>query len=164
MGRLAHGLGSLDATVAVMPDENSVRHTIEQYWKRFSTGDIDGLVALYTDDATVEDPVGTPVRHGVAEIRTFYESAQALADSIELRSLGVTEVCGDQAAFAMEIRPVIGGDTYLLHAIHVMTFADDPRLTSLRAFFQQEKKGPAGGAPPQFAPSPESASHSPRGG
>jgi steroid delta-isomerase len=83
------------------------------------------------------------VRHGIAEIRAFYESAQALADSIELRSLGVTEVCGDQAAFAMEIRPVIGGTTYLLHAIDVMTFADDGRITSMRAFCQQEKLRPA---------------------
>ena len=126
-----------------MPDESTVRHTVEQYWKRFSSGDVDGLVALYTDDATVEDPVGTPVRHGIAEIRAFYESAQALADSIELRSLGVTEVCGDQAAFAMEIRPVIAGTTYLLHAIDVMTFTDDGRITSMRAFCQQEKLRPA---------------------
>jgi steroid delta-isomerase len=126
-----------------MPDESTVRHTVEQYWKRFSAGDVDGLVALYTDDATVEDPVGTPVRHGIAEIRAFYESAQALADSIELRSLGVTEICGDQAAFAMEIRPVIGGTTYLLHAIDVMTFADDGRIASMRAFCQQEKMRPA---------------------
>jgi len=127
-----------------MPDESVVRETIEQYWKRFSAGDVDGLVALYTEDATVEDPVGTPVRHGIAEIREFYESAQALADSIELRSLDVTEVLGDQAAFAMEIRPVIGGETYLLHAIDVMTFAEDGRITSMRAFCQQEKLRPAG--------------------
>ena len=126
-----------------MPDETTVRETIEQYWKRFSAGDVDGLVALYTDDATVEDPVGTPVRHGIDEIREFYASAQALADSIELRSLGITEVLGDQAAFAMEIRPVIGGDTYVLHAIDVMTFAEDGRITSMRAFCQQEKLRPA---------------------
>jgi len=126
-----------------MPDETTVRETIEQYWKRFSAGDVDGLVALYTDDATVEDPVGTPVRHGIDEIREFYASAQALADSIELRSLGVTEVLGDQAAFAMEIRPVIGGATYVLHAIDVMTFAEDGRITSMRAFCQQEKLRPA---------------------
>jgi len=126
-----------------MPDESVVRETIEQYWKRFSAGDVDGLVALFTDDATVEDPVGTPVHHGTGEIRAFYESAQALADSIELRSAGVTEVNGDQAAFAMEIRPVIGGETYLLHAIDVMTFAEDGRITSMRAFCQQEKLRPA---------------------
>ena len=52
-------------------------------------------------------------------------------------------VCGDQAAFAMQIRPTIGGATYVLDGIDVMTFADDGRITSMRAFFQMEKMRPA---------------------
>jgi hypothetical protein len=43
----------------------------------------------------------------------------------------------------MEIRPVIGGTTFVLVAIDVMTFADDGRITSQRAFWQQEKMRPA---------------------
>ena len=126
-----------------MADETTVRETIEQYWKRFSVNDVDGLVALFTEDATVEDPVGSPVHRGIDAIRSFYESAHSLADSIELRGLDVTLVCGDQAAFAMEIRPEIGGTTYSLPAIDVMTFADDGRITSMRAFFQQDLMRPA---------------------
>jgi steroid delta-isomerase len=126
-----------------MPDESTVLETLEQYWKTFSAGDTEAWVALFTENATVEDPVGTPVHHGQAEIRAFFESARALADSIELRSLGITAVCGDQAAFAMEIRPVIGGATYVMNAIDVMTFDEDGRIMSMRAFWQQEKMRPA---------------------
>src|SRR5687768_15589902 len=100
-----------------MVDEAVVRETITNYWKTFSAADIDALVALFTDDATVEDPVGSPVHEGKAAVRAFYESAHELADSIELRGLDITLVCGDQAAFAMEIRPTIGGATYVLNAI-----------------------------------------------
>jgi len=126
-----------------MADETTIRETIESYWKTFSAGDIDALVALFTDDATVEDPVGSPVHDGKRAVRQFYESAHALADSIELRGIDITLVCGDQAAFAMEIRPTIGGATFVMHAIDVMTFADDGRITSMRAFFQYDQMRPA---------------------
>src|SRR3954468_23814515 len=127
-----------------MADEHLIRETIENYWKAFSAGDHDALLALFTDDATVEDPVGLPPHVGKPAGAAFYESARALADSIELRSLDITFVCGDEAAFAMQIRPTIGGVTYVLDAIDVMTFADDGRITSMRAFFQQDLMRPAG--------------------
>lgn len=127
-----------------MPEEAVIRETIENYWKAFTAGDRDAWVALFTDDATVEDPVGTPRLDGKDAIGGFFEQSHALADSIELRSLGITSVCGDQAAFAMEIRPVIGGMAYVLEAIDVMTFADDGRISSMRAYWQQERMRPAG--------------------
>jgi steroid delta-isomerase len=126
-----------------MPDESVIRETIGNYWKAFTAGDRDAWVALFTDDATVEDPVGTPVHRGKDAIGDFFESAHSLADSIELRSLDITAVCGDQAAFAMEIRPNLGGTTFVLEAIDVMTFADDGRITSQRAFWQQDRMRPA---------------------
>ena len=126
-----------------MADESVIRETIENYWKAFTAGDRDAWVALFTDDATVEDPVGTPVHRGKEAIGGFFESAHSLAESIELRSVDITAVCGDQAAFAMEIRPNLGGTVFVMEAIDVMTFADDGRITSQRAFWQQEKMRPA---------------------
>ena len=126
-----------------MADESVIRETIENYWKAFSAGDRDAWVALFTDNATVEDPVGTPVHRGKDAIGGFFESAHSLADSIELRSLDITAIVGNEAAFAMEIRPNIGGTMFVMEAIDVMTFADDGRITSQRAFWQQEKMRPA---------------------
>src|SRR4051812_6577437 len=116
-----------------MPDESIIRETIENYWKAFTAGDRDAYVGLFTEDGTVEDPVGTPVHRGKEAIGGFFDTSHQLADSIELRSLDVTAVCGDQAAFAMQVRPVIGGATFVMEAIDVMTFADDGRITSMRA-------------------------------
>ena len=126
-----------------MADESVIRDTIENYWKAFTAGDRDAWVALFADDATVEDPVGSPVHQGKDAIGTFFDSAHSLADSIELRSLDITAIVGNEAAFAMEIRPNIGGTMFVLEAIDVMTFADDGRITSQRAFWQQEKMRPA---------------------
>jgi len=126
-----------------MADEDAIRETIENYWKAFTAGDREAYVGLFTDDATVEDPVGSPVHHGKEEIGGFFDSSRALAETIELRSLDVTLVCGDQAAFAMQVRPVIGGATYVMEAIDVMTFAGDGRIASMRAFWQPERMRPA---------------------
>jgi hypothetical protein len=42
----------------------TVADTINRYVEHLGRGSADGLTALYTSDATVEDPVGTDVRYG----------------------------------------------------------------------------------------------------
>jgi steroid Delta-isomerase len=121
---------------------SDIRATIEKYWAAFSAGDKAGWLALYADDATVEDPVGSDVCHGHDEIGAFWDQSRALADSIELRG-GVLNVCGDECAFTMEVRPTIGGAVYSMTAIDVMRFAADGRIASMRAFWQADQLRPA---------------------
>src|SRR3954447_4725899 len=120
------------------PDETTIRSTIERYWAAFTAGDRAAYLALFADDATVEDPVGTPVHHGHEAIGGFWDQSHGMADSIELRSAGIPNVNGREAAFAMEIRPTIGGATYSMQAIDVMSFTDDGRIQTMRAFWQPE--------------------------
>jgi steroid delta-isomerase len=126
-----------------MPDQAAIQQTIEQYWKTFSAGDRDAWLALWADDATMEDPVGTPVKKGKDEIGAFYDQSRSAADAVELRGIGVTIIVGDQASFAMEVRPTLGGATMTLPAIDVMTFDDDARITSQRAFVDFAQMKPA---------------------
>ena len=125
-----------------MTSPDSIRETIEKYWAAFSAGDKASWLALYADDATVEDPVGSGVRRGRDEIGAFWDESRALADSIELRG-EVLNVCGDECAFAMEVRPTIGGDVYSMTAIDVMQFDADGRIASMRAFWQADQLRPA---------------------
>ena len=119
-----------------------IRATIEAYWAAFSAGDKDTWLSLYADDATVEDPVGSGVCRGREEIGAFWDQSRALADSIELRGV-VLNVCGDECAFAMEVRPTIGGAVYTMTAIDVMRFDGDGRIASMRAFWQADQLRPA---------------------
>lgn len=46
---------------------NSVEHmtaVVQRYVAALNAGDLDGIVALFADDATVEDPVGSEPRRG----------------------------------------------------------------------------------------------------
>lgn len=52
-----------------------IRAAIERYVACLCKGDVDGIAALYADDATVEDPVGNEPVVGLTAVRAFYASA-----------------------------------------------------------------------------------------
>jgi steroid Delta-isomerase len=125
-----------------MADAAAIEETIHRYWETFSAGDRDGWLALFADDATIEDPVGTPLREGKEAIGAFFDQGHGMTERITLEGCTV-QVCGSEAAFHMQVRPVMGGAEYVLDAIDVMTFDDDARITSMRAFFDPAKARPA---------------------
>lgn len=117
-----------------MPDPDVIRTTVERYMSRFSAGDREGWLDLFADTATLEDPVGTPIRTGREEIGAFYDQGWSIAERIEIRPIGPAIVVANEAAFAEEVRPTVGGSTKLLPAIVVMTFDGDGRITNQRGF------------------------------
>jgi steroid delta-isomerase len=117
-----------------MADQTDIQATIERYWSTFSSGDRDGWLALFADDATMEDPVGSPLKRGKDEIGAFFDQSMAGVESVELRGMGATVIVGNEAAFAMEVRPVVGGAALTMAVVDVMTFDDGAKITSQRAF------------------------------
>ena len=51
--------------------------------------------------------------------------------------------CPTASSFTMQARPNLGGDVYVIDIIDVMTFDDDAKITSMRAFFDPEAMRPA---------------------
>lgn len=127
-----------------MADPDAIRTTVEQYLARFAD-DREGWLALWAPDATMEDPVGSPVRHGIDAIAEFYDQSQASADRVELRADGPVIVLGHEASFRFFACPTLGGTPFSLPAIDVMTFDDDARITSQRAFVDFAMLAPAEG-------------------
>lgn len=113
-----------------------------QYLGRFRD-DREGWLGLWAPDATMEDPVGSPVRHGIDAIAEFYDQSRAAADEVELRPDGPVIVLGHEASFRFFARPTLGGTPFSLPAIDVMTFDDDARITSQRAFVDMAMLAPA---------------------
>ncbi len=127
-----------------MAEPEQIRNTVEQYLARFTANDRDGWLALWADDATMEDPVGSELRRGKDEIGAFFDQGQTQADSVELRPDGPVIVLGHEAAFTFQVRPTLGGTEFLLPAIDVMTFDDAGLITSQRAFVDFAMLAPAG--------------------
>lgn len=57
-----------------MPDENQMRGAVQAYARAWSTADIEGIVSLFAEDGTFEDPIGSNVMRGRAEIRTYVKA------------------------------------------------------------------------------------------
>ena len=126
-----------------MADDSTIHATIDAYIAAFSASDREGYLACFADDATLEDPVGSPRREGREAIGAFWDETHAVPDRIELRPLGLRVVIGSEAAFTLEARPNLGGEDYVLDVVDVLTFDDTGRITSLRAFFDPATMRPA---------------------
>lgn len=109
--------------------------TVQRYVDLVATGSSADVVALYADGATVEDPVGSPVRTTREEIAEFYGALDGLEQEGRLLH---ARVAGNEAAFAFELVTKAGDASYTLAPIDVMTFDDDGLITSMRAFWSGE--------------------------
>jgi steroid Delta-isomerase len=126
-----------------MPDADTIRATVDRYTACFSARDRTAFLGLFADDAWIEDPVGTPRREGIASIGAFFDETQGLSDEIDLRRTGPIRVAGGEAAFPFQARPVIGGATFVIDIIDVMTFGADGRIATMRAFWDPAEMRPA---------------------
>jgi steroid delta-isomerase len=126
-------------------DADTIRATVEAYCAAFTARDRDAYTGLFAEDAWIEDPVGTPRREGRDAIGGFFDESSGMADAIELRQTGPVRVAAGECAFPMQARPEIGGATYCVDIIDVMTFDDAGRITTMRAFWDPAEMRPADG-------------------
>jgi steroid Delta-isomerase len=124
-------------------DAATIRSAVEQYCAAFTAGDQDAYVGLFADGAWIEDPVGTPRFEGKEAIAGFFAQNQTLADNIELRQTGPVRVAAGECAFPMQARPNMGGATMVVDIVDVMTFDDDGKITTMRAFWDPAEMRPA---------------------
>ena len=124
-------------------DAATIRATVDAYCAAFSARDRAAYAGLFAEDAWIEDPVGTPVRTGHDEIRTFFLEMSAMSDATELVQTGPVRVAAGECAFPMQARPEIGGTTFCVDIIDVMTFDDAGRITTMRAFWDPAEMRPA---------------------
>ena len=112
-----------------------VREVVERYVELVATGPSEDIVALYAEDAVVEDPVGSEPRVGHAAIREFYSTLDGLDRRTRLLAV---RIAGVEAAFHFEVATMADGVTYTLAPVDVMAFDDDGRITGMRAYWGEE--------------------------
>ena len=116
-----------------MPTPEHMQAAVRAYIAALNAGDIDATVALYAEDATVEDPVGSTPQRGLAQIRTFYSASLSMALQVVLD--GEIRAVANEAAFAFSVSLVMDGKRITIRPIDVMRFDAQGRITSMRAFF-----------------------------
>ncbi|MBV8965487.1 MAG: nuclear transport factor 2 family protein [Mycobacteriaceae bacterium] len=115
-----------------MPSADDYIATVHRYLELLASGSADEIAALYTDDATIEDPVGSDVRRGRDAVHEFYAAIEGLDKEAELLTL---RAAGNEAAFWWRLTVAAGDSGTRIEPISVMTFDEDAKITSMRAFW-----------------------------
>lgn len=125
-----------------MISQQQMKQALQAYIDAFNRVDAEGIVALYADDATVEDPVGSPLKQGRKAIGEFY--AYAIKSGAKLKlAAPIRGSHGNSAAMAFDVElnmPVQDNGVSktaraVIRVIDVFTFDAGGKFTSMRAFW-----------------------------
>ncbi len=121
----------------------TMKAAVQAYIDGFNVGDPQAVADLFADDATVEDPFGTPPKSGKDEILAFY--TMAMQSGSKLVQEGNTRLAANRAAFAFVVH--VGGLTadntavdvdlptgaMQIDVIDIFEFNQDGKITTMTA-------------------------------
>lgn len=117
--------------------QEQIRQWLDDYWDVLRSMDTDRWVDLYSDDATVEDPVGGPIFRGKAELRRFFEGVKRHMKLLDLAPEAIY-LTPPQAAVHFSTRAVPQqGPEFVLRGIVTYAFDDNGKVTQMRAFWSR---------------------------
>lgn len=125
-----------------MPTVAEMKAVMTRYTTLVSAGDVDGVVALYAENATIEDPVGVPAQSGREAIVKFYQNACATSVKIKVLS-GPYGSFGNSAAMVAEVLvDVPGQGPTRIELIEIMEFDAQGKISAMRAYWGQDDMKP----------------------
>jgi len=116
-----------------MPDPQKMEAAVNAYVAAFEAGSADQVAALYAADATVEDPIGSPIHKGREAIRAFY--AESMKTGAKLKLEGPVRVAGDYAVFPFSVNLNYDGGHKRIDVIDTFRFNDANEVIEMRAFW-----------------------------
>jgi steroid delta-isomerase len=116
-------------------DITILQKAVATYIEAFDKADLDMIRNLFATDATVEDPVGTPIHQGTEAIATFYKSAFDMGVKLELN--GKPRCAGNSVAFNFDV--VMTG--MKISPIDVFELNTEGKVQSMRAYWSADNMG-----------------------
>lgn len=110
-----------------------IQQIVDRYLAAINTGDMPAVMALYADDASVEDPAGTEPKRGDA-ILQFYTNAFSGGAKVELT--GPVRISAKAAAFPFHAEiTAAAGQVTIVDVIDIFEFDPDGKITKMTAHF-----------------------------
>ena len=124
----------------------AARDAADQSMALTEARDRDGWLALFADDAVVEDPVGPSMfdpeaqgHRGKEAITAFYDNVISTSEKVEFTIRDSYE-CGSEVANVGQIRITLpGGQVAVVPVVNIYKVNDAGRLLSLRSFWEADK-------------------------
>ena len=116
-----------------MSKDRRIAEIMQAYVDAVSGDDVEAVVALFTEDAVVEDPIGTGSHVGHNALREFYQIA---VDSVEKMVLeGNVRVRDQWGACAMLAYPKGMEMKFVIETLDVMEFNDAGKIIRMTAYW-----------------------------
>ena len=116
-------------------DITVLQNAVAQYIEAFDKADLSIIQSLFAENATVEDPVGTPLHTGIEAITAFYKSAFDMGVKLELN--GKPRCAGNAVAFSFDV--VMTG--MKISPIDVFELNDAGKVQSMKAYWGPDNIG-----------------------
>lgn len=116
-------------------DMNAQHYTevADNYLRYLNEKNLEGILSLYADTATVEDPVGSKVLMGMEALRKFYTGAVNI--DLKLMRIGQVRVAGVEIAFPFQLIMNYEDVPMITDIIDVFRFDEAGKIVSMRAFW-----------------------------
>lgn len=108
---------------------------VEKYVEAFANSDMNIIRDMFADNATVEDPVGSPIHEGMEAICAFYDGA--LKSGARLSLTGKPCCAGNAVAFSFQVSM----PGMLIDIIDVFEFDEHGKVISMKAYWGPESVG-----------------------
>jgi len=127
-----------------MATSEQIRAAIDRYIETFSSNDPDAWAATFAEDATQEDPVGTPVNKGRDAIKEFYRNTSNMfGGDLKLFAKEDPIIIDHEAVISLYAQAGSGETrSRMPRIIDHLTFNEDASIASLRAFWTVESIEP----------------------
>lgn len=116
--------------MSVLNDQH-IAQVMQQYVDAMCGDDVEQVMALYADDAIVEDPIGTEAHHGKDAIRAFYAGAIGGVEKMVLDGNVRARAPWGACAMSLTIKGGAGG----MEVLDVMKFNDDGKIVAMMAYW-----------------------------
>ncbi|MCL2533191.1 MAG: nuclear transport factor 2 family protein [Nocardiaceae bacterium] len=118
-----------------MASPEQIRAAVESYVRLLEKGTGADIAALYAENGSAEDPVGTAPKVGRVALEEFYNRAASMDNTTELL---VIRVAGNEAAAHFSVISKAGDKTYKSAPIDTFTFNDAGEIVEMRAYWGPE--------------------------
>ena len=131
-----------DADSVITPDAAAA--LCDAYLDALVAGDLEAVLALFSPDAVVEDPVGSEPQQGVEALRAFYQIA---CDSVsKAERVGPPRIAGAEIAFAFTITIGSTPNAMCIDIIDVFSCDSAGKVCGMRAYWGPDNMRAAGAA------------------
>ena len=130
-----------------MPSEAQLRAAMQAYLDALNNRDVPGIIALFAEEATVEDPVGSGVhdaRPGLTRLVGSLPPGATFTLDTPIRTSH-----GSGAAMAFTVHLDLDGKPVQIRSLDVMQFDDTGLITEMKAYYgPSDITSPEGAAVP----------------